>query len=682
MNFFDHQATARKKSLLLGILFLIAVALIVISTNLICYFVFSFTDSNPLTLAEWFSSRISHYISAAIILTIFIGTIHQFINLAKGGSAVAEMARGRKVDLSSQDRLEQRFINLVEEMSIASGTMMPTLYIMDHEHSINAFVAGYEPTECVLVVTRGTLEQLTRDELQGVIGHEFSHILNGDMRINIRLIAILAGILLIGQIGQFLLRSSFSRSHHYRSSRSKNDIALLFIGLTLICIGYTGLFMGRVIKAAISRQREFLADAASVQFTRNPEGIASALYKILDSQEGSQLRVTRHAEDLNHLCFSESIKLHLSGLLASHPPLNERISTIDSSFLVRFKARKHASKKRASSHTPHNTSSTVQPPRSQVSSSQTSREHSLTDSALGLAPHSGGLAEGASLDSIGTPANSIQSLQSNAAAIEQTTGTVSPAHIDYAVALLQEIPSELKQLIHTSEGAKIAVLHLMLSETAEDLHAKAIKQLSQGSQSSLSSAKYKQIVPLLKGITLKQRTPIFEMAVSSIRSLSEDDKQALVDDLGVLTKVDHKITFFEFALVTLTKQQLTTSYGHKIKSKYHSFKDVSHEIAIILKLFAIASTTNKKEQQTRFKHAVGLFSDSIDWQDSKATNARAISHALNKLRLLSPLLKRPLIDSFIECVMADNTVSPREYELLRLVAVVLDCPMPPLLPKG
>ena len=669
MNFFDHQATARKKSWLLGFLFLIAVALIVITTNLICYFIFSFNDAQPLTLQDWFSSRVSLSISAAIILTISIGTIYQFINLSKGGRAVADMARGRRVDLGSQDKLEQRFVNLVEEMSIASGTMMPELYIMDQERSINAFVAGYEPTECVLVITKGALENLSRDELQGIIGHEFSHILNGDMRINIRLIAILAGILLIGQIGQFLTRTSFDRSYSYRSSKSRSDIAQFFIGLTLICIGYTGLFMGRVIKAAISRQREFLADAASVQFTRNPEGIASALYKIFDSQEGSQLRVTRHAEDLNHLCFSESIKLHLSGLLASHPPLSERITTIDRSYLVRFKARKHAAKKRTSTLKTSSIGSDIQPQNTQQ----------LTDDTIGFAQNSSAPSDSVPLNTPQASTLSLQPLSTHTAAIEQTTGTVSPAHIDYAVELLAGIPSEIKGLVHTPEGAKVAVLLLMLSETTNKLHTQAINQLSTSSQDSLNSPAYKCIPMLINNITLHQRTPVFELAISSLRNLSDRHKQDLINDLSTIANADGKITFFEFALITLTKQQLTDSYGRKIKSKYHSFNEVSNEIALILKLFAIASSLNKQEQQSRFAHAIQSFSVNIRWEENTTYNARKISHALNKLRLLSPLLKRPLIDAFIECVMADNIVSPREYELLRLVAVVLDCPMPPLL---
>ncbi|UZE97433.1 M48 family metallopeptidase [Alkalimarinus alittae] len=664
MNFFDHQETARKKSLLLVFLFLIAVALIVAITNLACYLILSVTDSPPIALQEWLSSRLSLSISGALLFTIALGTIHQFLNLSKGGRAVANMANGRKVDISTQDTLEQRYINLVEEMSIASGTMMPELYIMDKEHSINAFVAGYEPTECVLVITKGALETLSRDELQGIIGHEFSHILNGDMRINIRLIAVLAGILLIGQIGQYLMHAPFNRSNSYSARRNKNDVALFFIGITLIAIGYTGLFFGRVIKAAISRQREFLADAASVQFTRNPEGIAGALYKILDTQEGSQLRFTRHAEDINHCCFSESIKLHFSGLLASHPPLKERISTIDTSYLVRFKARKHAAQK--------------QPTRYQATSLEQPATHATSQQALHADP-----VQSASSSIVGFSQGQStareQSFRVSAAALERTTGTVRPAHIDYAKALLSEIPDEIKHLTRTSEGAIMLLLSLMLNETAKKTQEKAIANLSKRAQQNLRSSNYKNIKPLIEAIRLDHRLPIIETSIGSLRKLTQSHRLQLIDDLSTIANTDAKITFFEFALLTLAKQQLAPNHGHKIKSKYHSFNDVGNEVALILSLFATASSKDKKEQASRFNHAMSLFSDTIEWQESPTYNTRKVSHALNKLRLLSPLLKRPLIDSFIDCVMADNTVKYREYELLRLVAVVLDCPMPPLL---
>ncbi|WP_250658731.1 M48 family metallopeptidase [Alkalimarinus coralli] len=659
MNFFDHQAIARKKSLLLGILFLIAVTLIVGITNLACYYALTFAEAQPLSLQQWFVSRPSIYISATLTAIIVSGSLYQFFNLSKGGQAVAEMARGRKVDTDSSDLLEQKFINLVEEMSIASGTMMPELYIMDHEHSINAFVAGYEPTECVLVVTKGALEKLSRDELQGVIGHEFSHILNGDMRINIRLIAVLAGILLIGQIGQFLVSSAFNRSHSYRSGRNRGDVALLGVGLVMICIGYTGLFFGRIIKAAISRQREFLADAASVQFTRNPEGIAGALYKIYDDQDGSRLRFTHHAEDINHLCFSESVKMHLSGLLASHPPLKERITTIGASYFVRFKARAHKARKRSAS-------SPEEPVGIYTNSPQ-----EITNTT-NIAPHVNSLAS-----------QMAASTNTQAAAphqpIEYSIGSVSPAHIDYAASLLQSIPARVKQLAHSSSGAQSLILSLMLNEAKLALDKNAFSQLSTSTQANLKSNTYNEVALLLKDITVNQRTPILELAIPSLKKLSTDQRSCFIDDLSTIANLDAKITFYEFALITLTKQQLNPSFGRKVISQYHSFKSVTNEVAIMLKLFAMASTPNKTEQQLHFRRAVRTYSDDIRWEDDLPCSVKGVSHALNKLRLLSPLLKRPLIDSFVECVMEDNEIKPREYELLRLVAIVLDCPIPPLL---
>ena len=369
------------------------------------------------------------------------------------------------------------------------------------------------------------------------------------------------------------------------------------------------------------------------------------------------------------MCFSESIKLSFSGLLASHPPLQERISTIDTSYFLRFKARKHTKAKQASSKQQPESSQNISQPMPENSrgfaQNSTSPTHIDTSTATSTQPPS-------------PPRTTIDS-SSSVAAIEHTTGTVSPDHIDHAVALLAGIPSEIKTLSHSVDTARTLIMCLMLNETDKKLHADAINQLSQSAQQALNSENYLKIEALIGGITLSQRTPIFEISIGTLRNLTENQKKDFIDDLSIIANTDKKITFFEFAIITLAKQQLAASYGHKIKSKYHSFSAVSNEIALILKLFAVASTTNKVEQASRLNQAMQLFIDASDHITPIPQNARNISHALNKLRLLSPLLKRPLIDSFIECVMADNKVNTREYELLRLVAVVLDCPMPPLL---
>jgi len=655
MNFFEHQDLARKKSFLLGLLFTLALLLIASSTSLVAYFILHKSGITTLPLKEWVISRDCASIFGITLLIIAGGSFYQLLNLAKGGEAVAKMARGRKVDMSSSEPEERIFINIVEEMSIASGTPMPDLYIMDHEQAINAFVAGYEPTECVLVITQGALKQLSRDELQGVIGHEYSHILNGDMRINVRLIAILAGILLFGQIGQFLLRTStnrsrFSSSRSYSSKGNNKGTALfIFIGLAMIVIGYIGLFCGRIIKSAISRQREFLADAASVQFTRNPEGIASALYKIAHTQDGSRLASTYHAEDINHLCFSESVKMSLSSLLASHPPLQDRISAIDKSFLVRFRARKNA---------------------------QSNKTHQQPESTQHTSPSSGILEQSPLRSSFtGNP----DTFTKQTSKTKLPVGEVSPAHLDYAVTLLASIPNATRKLTHDPERAKTLLMSLMINETASDNHSKAINLLSNEGKASITAGKVPTTINLIQKITKPQRIPLIEMAIAAIKSQSQDQKQHFIKDLVTLANADSRLTFFEFSLIALVKQQLSPLHGKKIKSKYHSYKDVTQEIALIIKLFATAASQNQSLREKLYNHAMQPFSANIRWENTLKANAENISHALNKLRFISPLLKQPFLESCAECMMTDQVVNAREYELLRLVAVVIDCPMPPLL---
>ncbi len=655
MNFFEHQDLARKKSFLLGLLFILALLLIASSTSLIAYLILHNSGITPLPFKDWVTSRDCVSVFGVTLLVIAGGSFYQLLNLAKGGEAVAKMAKGRRVNIGSSEASERIFINIVEEMSIASGTPMPDLYIMDHEQTINAFVAGYEPTECVLVITQGALKNLSRNELQGVIGHEYSHILNGDMRINVRLIAILAGILLFGQIGQFLLRistnrSGFSRARSYSSNRNnKGNALILFIGLAMIIIGYIGLFCGRIIKAAISRQREFLADAASVQFTRNPEGIASALYKIANTQDGSRLAATYHAEDINHLCFSESVKMSLSGLLASHPPLPDRISAIDKSFLVRFRARNNAQKNKTNRQ------------------AKSTQQSSPTESILEQSPLSSSFAT--------NPAPFTEQISKT----NLPVGEVSPAHLDYAITLLASIPNATKILTHNPEKAKTLLMSLMINETASEHHSKAIKLLSDEGKRSIAAGTNPNVMKHLLEITKPQRVPLIEMAISSIKSQSQDQKQRFIKDLIILANADSKFTFFEFSLITLVKQQLSPLHGKKIKSKYHSYKNVTQEIALIIKLFATASNQNQTLREKLYNHAMQPFSADIEWENTLKAKAENISHALNKLRFISPLLKQPFLESCAECVMADQTVNTREYELLRLVATVIDCPMPPLI---
>jgi Zn-dependent protease with chaperone function len=323
MDFFASQERAEKQTRLMLGLFLLAVVCIVVALNLVGGLIFVFAR-NPYapSIVQGLQAvpHKAYWITTAVVLgVIAFGSINRMSALSGGGAAVAEMMGARRVERQGGDVAEQRLLNVVEEMAIASGIRMPLVYVMDDQKAINAFAAGYSPNEAAVTVTRGTLERLNRDELQGVVAHEFSHILNGDMRLNIRLMGVVAGIVAIGAIGSFLMRTCWNSDDS--SSRRRSDFRLFALGLAIWIIGSIGVFFGTLIKAAISRQREFLADASAVQFTRNPDGIGGALCRI--ARHGSGVH-QRYADELSHMYFSAG----MDDFFATHPPIDERVTRI------------------------------------------------------------------------------------------------------------------------------------------------------------------------------------------------------------------------------------------------------------------------------------------------------------------------------------------------------------------
>ena len=328
MNFFEHQEQARRSSGRLVILFILAVVAIIA----FLYFFFAYSlvflgQQRPEKFAAtglWQPYTLL-YVAGGTLLCSGLASFIKISSLSSGGSAVAEMVGAVKVNPATRDPHERKYINVVEEMAIASGVPVPALYIMQDELNINAFAAGFTIQDAAVAVTRGCIEKLSRDELQGVVAHEFSHILNGDMKLNIRLIGVLAGILFIAMIGRIVLEIGGNSSR--RRSRSKDDggAGVVVVGLALFLVGYVGYFFGSLIKAAVSRQREFLADASAVQFTRNPGGIGGALRQIGGYADGEL--ETKRAAEVSHMCFSSVVNSFFS--FKTHPPLPERISRIE-----------------------------------------------------------------------------------------------------------------------------------------------------------------------------------------------------------------------------------------------------------------------------------------------------------------------------------------------------------------
>ena len=635
MNFFEHQHAARRKTWLLVLYFSLAVALIIVAINAVIWFAFTLSATPPPTIDEWLAEPYWIWVALGTVLIISLGSFHTMYKLRGGGRAVAEMAGARRIDMASGDGGEQRLINVVEEMSIASGNPVPELYVLDEEAGINAFVAGMRPTEAVLVVTRGALDQLNRDELQGVIGHEYSHILNGDMRINIRLMGIVAGILLISQIGRVMVRSS-GRGR----SRGKGSGQLVLIGVALFIIGYIGMFFGALIKAAVSRQRELLADASSVQFTRNPSGIAGALWKIGQHAEGSLLG-NAHSDDLNHFCFGDAVSFKLSSLMATHPPLEQRIKAIDPGFIAQRKADRAI---------------------------QWSRQESAPAAVPQAPGAASGFAGGAGAAIASTPEQVVQSI-----------GTVTAAHLGLAEALHAALPQELLTALRHGDGACNVVYAQLLAAT-DAAHRQAGVDAIRSSAGEKAAAGAAALLKAASAVEAQRRLAIVNMAMPALRSLGREDRARLLATAEALVRVDQRHTIFEFALVTVLREHLAEDAGGDVKPKYFKYEPVMNEIRLLLSVLARVGTSSEPEVAVIYQRVMAQFMRRPgEPAGKKECTLAALNGALCKLNLLAPLLKKSIIEACADCVIHDGKVLPGEGELLQAVAVTLDCPMPPLL---
>ncbi len=641
-GFFQRQAEARRNTSLLVAMFLGAVALITLSVCFVGYYA-TRSDTTHLAFTDWLLSNHGLYTAVAVIALILSGSVFRWIDLAGGGHRVAKMVGARAVDPATQDMEERQLRNVVEEMAIASGISVPDLYVMDHETGINAFVAGYTPGEAVMVVTHGTLTQLTRDELQGVVAHEFSHILNGDMRINVRLIAVLAGILMIGQVGSFLLRATFYRGTG--SSRdSRGQAALGIVGLALIVIGYIGVFSGRLIQSGVSRQREMLADASSVQFTRNPEGIAGALYKI--GAKTGYLDTTSHASDMNHMCFTESARMKLSSLLASHPPIEKRIEAIQPGMLARLRSRLRDT-------TPSRGLNRDIAP--------TSAEHAVQGAAV------------SSFSSGGTTTSPLNQ-QGSTGAVSERVGQVDQASEAFAQTILNQLPSTFRNLLYTRAGA----VQLCYAVLASREQTEALNQLQARGLFEPNTDILGKLWPSLQLLGDSVRLPALELAMPALRKLDPEERAELIGHCEALVTYDRRVNLFELSMISFLKKHLAGDAARVVNVKYRRYSAVIPKLEALFSLMARMGAETPEEQQTLFESTMAGFHSGSTPQMQEKTTLKQLRDAMWHLNHLSPLLKPAIIDSASHCVLADGEIKASEYELIRLLADQLDCPMPPL----
>jgi len=572
--------------------------------------------------------------TAAVILVV--STVNT-ARLAGGGQAVAKMVGARLVAPATVEPLERRLRNVVEEMAIAAGVRVPAVYVMDGERGINAFAAGWEVSGSVVAVTRGTLETLTRDELQGVVGHEFSHILNGDMRLNVRMIGVLAGIVFIGSIGEFIMRST-------RESRKGGQLFLA--GLALLIVGYVGLFFARLIKASVSRQREFLADASSVQFTRNPDGIAGALDQIRATGAGAPM-ASRYAEELSHMFFSRGVKVWAAGLFDTHPPLDERIRRVQPRFQPSAYRQRRAAEAAALSATPEGVAALtgVQP--------------------LGRRGGDAGARWGRS---------AVQSAQ--------LVGTLDAGKIDYAARLLESLPVLLREALREADGACAALVALLLApaEDALRIQLAALEAAGLGALAGGARAMHAHT----RGLGPAFRLPVIDLALPALKAAPDAVKRDLVAALETVAHADRRVSLHEFVVLALVREQLAPK-AKPAATPGRKLADLQAEAATLLSLIAHAGTradatgARQAALQTALEAGCKIIGIPAQAAAGAALNLEAARGALEALKALAPMQKAVLVKALFAAATADGTIRVGEAELMRLAGAVLDCPLPPLL---
>lgn len=662
MNFFQSQANARSQTKRLIFLFALAVLSLVILTNLLVMGINGYLnlEGQALTLSyftEQFDWLTFSIIGAIVVTFILVGSIYKTASLSGGGKVVAQSLDGTLINHSTNNLQYKTLLNVVEEMAIASGTPVPQVYVLQKEQAINAFAAGFSTDDAVIGITQGALDCFNRDELQGVIAHEFSHVANGDMRLNMRLTGILHGILLIGLLGYFIMRASAV------GRRSKDGNKLIFLGLGLLVIGYGGTFFGNAIKATVSRQREYLADASAVQYTRNNVGIANALKKIGGYEAGSKLD-TPEAQSMSHAFFSNALSKKFISFLSTHPPLTKRIKALQPSWTGEF------------------------------SKTRVLNDAEIKANAAGFSSFAGSNESGATqtTDSIKNIREKSDQGMKNQTALLAGIGQLSDTRIALAKTYLQDIPKELLETVRSPVGAQAYVYALLLSDkSAHDKFSGKKNKLQDDKVLSrqweyllayLPSEIYSQtkhIFEEVHALDIKHRLPLLEIAMPHLRQMHSQRYEAMLTQMKYLVFVDSELSIFEWSITNIVANYLKTEFetADTKRVKYSSAQEVRQHIEVMLSAL-LNEFCAQHEHQIMLKKAEDILRLShLRLRDEKSVSIEDFAGAVSSLRLLDFNIKEKLLQLCMVAVTQDKEYTPQEHEVLRAVSECLGCPMPP-----
>jgi len=650
MDFFKAQDDARRNTKKLVLYYILAVIGLIISIYLAAYFLLM--GGGAYYGGETFPLWMPGLFWTILIVTLVViasGTGFRVMQLRGGGSSVAEMMGGRKLQPSTKDPKERRLMNIIEEMSIASGVPVPEVYVMDNETGINAFAAGYGPRDAAIGVTRGSLDHLDRDELQGVMAHEFSHIFNGDMRLNIRLIGILNGILVIHLLGMILMRSQmYARIGGVgrgggSKGRGQSALAMMAFGLALTAIGYLGVIFGRMIQSAVSRQREYLADAAAVQYTRNPDGLAAALAKIQMLHEGSTIK-DPHANEMSHLFFSSGQKTWMNNVMATHPPIDKRIEALNATHIYEV-VKKRSQREQAQ----------------ELADERREAEKQDSKKKKGFSPE------------VFSPEGLVAA-----------AGTISAIQLNSAQQLMQRLSDRILEAARHDTESQNLMYGLLLS-TDRDIRHTQLDNL-RSSITNENADNTHQLFRHIQELPSHFHIALVDIALPALRQMDKKQYKVFRNNIDMLIQADGRQAIFEFAIRQILFHSLDARFGRKKEEKmeYTKAQELIPEFSVLLSTLSYASSGPTEQSWDAAMHELSKHTEEdipLKLLQTSDCTISSLEKALDSLSKSSGQIHKLFLNMATQAVAADGKLNAREAGIIRAIAAAIDTPLPLLIPE-
>jgi len=636
MDFYKEQENSKKKSALLLLIFIISICVVVFFVGMffIAIDVFVYeegTKSFNLTPSYILqNARLNVIISSflSIFIVIVYGASKKFDELERGGYVIANELGGRLLFGESASSKEKTLINVADEMSLAAGVGSVPIYIIENKH-INAFVAGTTYDNAVLSVTRGAVELLNRDELQGVIAHEFSHIFNGDMKLNNFASGCISGILYIFIIGtELFFPLQFTATKHF-SGITPKDVLRIFVypltmsaGIALMLLGVVGVACAAFMQFALNRQREYLADASAVQFTRYPQGIANALKKI--GMYGDTLNNLR-AGCYEHIFFSSH----------SSPSVGKRIKKIE----------------------PHWDGEFIETRDKQDEIFSRKKIHPLTMSIKAL-----------------TVAHILGQITNS--------GVINDRALKHAKEVLNSIPDNVKQNAQNPLGAEFIIYTLLLDKNHESrklqciaIAGKLFKDLKH------QDTAVKMLMDMYESIGFLEPVAyldIIHICASTLKNISANQYAVFRKQVNELILHDEHVSVFEWCVRYIVLYPLDMAFGlRKTPLDIHThIGALKNELEILLSALSyiqFKDDANGRDIFERVKKQGGI--TALKYIPYSEFSPERFEKVVDEIQNSKPMVRRKILELCIFALNGDGEINNRDIAVIHALGEVLHLPL-------